>query len=132
MRHLVILILAGFFLFISFCTKTDEVGAYFFGLKWPVHCLISHTFGPKCFFCGLAYSVNSMAHGHLRAAFKHNPAGVGVFIFAVFQIIYRIFALLKRPKKMSRAARKLQIVTIFIVAAMLILSYVFYFEGNGI
>jgi hypothetical protein len=59
----------------------------------PGLCTYQRLFGIGCPGCGLTRCFISMAHGHLGAAWRFNPAGLLLFAVVVVQLPYRAWQL---------------------------------------
>lgn len=119
--HIIILILCVVLIAASYIFTLNELGVHFFGFKWHIHCFLNHTFGTKCVFCDMISSLTSMAHGQFTQAFNFHWLGPILFTFIALQIPYRLWAIIKFPKKihpflrnLNKLAIALTIIAIFI------------------
>jgi hypothetical protein len=120
-----VVLLIGAFLF-----TVDEIGLCFFGLKWPLHCVLNHLFGVRCVFCGMTRSFVAMAHGDLSAAVAYHHVGPGLFLFVVFQIPYRIWALAISPKHIAPVARRVHAAAAALVLTAMLGDWLIYLGGR--
>ena len=121
MYHIVILLLCAAILFFSLLLHIKEGELYLFGFKWPHRCPLYEIVGIKCALCGLTRSFCSLAHGNLLASIRFHTLGPLIFAFACFQIPYRIYALVIRPKKMNRKLTKINLsLTVMLLAAIFV------------
>jgi len=104
--HIIILIGFAAVLVAAFVFEAGEVELCLFGWKWPVHCVLYHTFGIKCAFCGMSRSFISMAEADFQKAWHFHRIGAILFIFIFLQIPYRIWSLAIYPKRPARAVQK--------------------------
>jgi len=114
----------------SFAFTLDQMGLYFFGLKWPFHCVLNHLFGVKCAFCGMTRSFTAMADGDIRSAFEYHRCGPVLFGYIVFQIPYRIWAIAISPRRVKAGVRKVNHVLAAVVAAAIFINWLIYFGGR--
>ena len=121
--HIIILTLCVAVIAGSYAFTLNELGVRFFGFKWPVHCFLKHTFGIKCAFCGMTRAFTSTAHGQFSQAFQFHPIGPILFFLIVFQIPYRLWALLKFPKKMPLLLRILNKFAVLLTVIAIFLSW---------
>ncbi len=121
--HIIILTLCVALIAASYAFTLDEVGVYFFGIKWPLHCFLKHTFGISCAFCGMTRSFTSLAHGNLAQAKNFHPIGPFLFALIAFQIPYRLWAIAKYPKKISWPLRKLHTLAIALTIIAIFLHW---------
>ena len=130
MFHIIILIGCVAVLAASFIFETDEVGLYLFGWKWPLHCVLYHTFGVKCAFCGMSRSFTAMADGNFQKAWHYHYLGAAFFVFILLQIPYRIWSLAIFPKKPNMAIQKplLMFGTAILIAVFV--NWLFYLGGQ--
>lgn len=123
--HVIVLVLSLMLIAGCYAFTLNDIGMHFFGFKWPLHCLFSHSFSVKCTFCAIIRSLTSTAHGQLSQAIKFNPLGPVLFAFFAFQIPYRIWVLIRFPKgihptlsKIHKCAMALTIIAILIYSLL--------------
>ena len=110
--------------------RIDVLGLYFFGLEWPMHCLLNSIFGVKCAFCGMTRSFIALANGDLTAAVQYHFLGPVFFAFTVFQIPYRIWALAISPKRINIKIRKAHNYFAVIILAAILVNWFIYLGGR--
>ena len=110
--------------------RIDVLGLYFFGLEWPMHCLLNSVFGVKCAFCGMTRSFVAVAHGDLTAALRYHFLGPVLFGFIVFQIPYRIWALAISPRQVNIKIRKAHNYFVVIILAAILVNWLTYLGGR--
>ena len=116
--HGIVLAVCAIVVTAAFVCDVDKLGIYFFGWKWPMKCFLHNVFGVKCALCGMSRSFVSMAKGDLTRAFEHHIIGPLVFGFAAMQIPYRLWAIVKCPKKTLAATKIMAGTGIFLLAAI--------------
>lgn len=84
----------------AFFVRFDDVGVYLFGFRWKLHCLVSHSFRVRCFWCGLIRCFGAMADGDFTKAFGLNRFGIILFGYLLWQIPYRLVSTI--PMKRTR------------------------------
>jgi len=110
--------------------RIDVLGLYFFGLKWPMHCLLHSVFDVKCAFCGMTRSFIALANGDLAAALQYHFLGPVFFAFTVFQIPYRIWALAISPRRVNIKIRKAHNYFAVIILAAILVNWLIYLGGR--
>ncbi len=130
MHNLVILIICVAILAGAFVFEVEELGLWLFGIKWPIHCFLYHTFGIKCALCGLSRSFCALADGDLLQAFQLHPLGPVLFFFTVFQVPYRLYALAIRPKRINAKMRKTHAIFAAVVLVAILINWLFYLGGR--
>ncbi|MBW8014959.1 MAG: DUF2752 domain-containing protein [Planctomycetes bacterium] len=128
--HIIILSLCVAAIAASYAFTLNDIGAYFFGFKWSIHCFFNHTFGTKCEYCRMICSVTSMAHGQFARAFNFHPLGPILFALIAFQIPYRIWALIKIPKKIHPTLRKLNKYAIALTIIAIIINWLYHLTAD--
>jgi hypothetical protein len=126
----IILIIALAVITVSRLVHVDVAGVYLFGIKWPVHCVLNHTFGVKCAMCGLTHSFSEMAKGNAAKAIEYHAIGPALFAFTVFQIPYRIYAIAIHPRRVNRKLRQVHMVFGAIVCVALLITWLIYLGGT--
>ena len=121
--HIIILILCVVLIAASYAFTLNYLGTHFFGIKWPVHCFLKHTFGIKCAFCGMTRSFTSMAHGQFQQAFNFHRLGPILFAFIAFQVPYRLWALIKFPKKIHPILRNLNKLALALIIIAILITW---------
>lgn len=128
--HIIILILCVALIAASYAFTLNDLGVHFFGFKWHIHCFMKHTFGIKCAFCGMTHSFTSMAHGQFARAFDFHPIGPILFAFIVFQVPYRLWALMKFPKKNPLFIRMLNKYAIALIIIAIFLYWLWHLPAD--
>lgn len=105
--HIIILAVCVALIAACYAFTLNDIGVHFFGIKWPFHCFLNHTFGIRCAFCGMTRSFTSLAHGQLNQAINFHPLGPVLFALTAFQIPYRLWALKRFPKRIHPVFRML-------------------------
>ena len=114
----------------SFAFEANELGLYLFGWKWPMHCVLYHTFGIKCAFCGMSRSFAAMADGNFQQGWNYHRLGSILFGFILLQIPYRIWALTVYPKKVAPVIRRsLSLLGVAVLIAVFV-NWLFYIGGR--
>ena len=128
--HTIVLAAALVIVAASRLVHVDVAGVYLFGIKWPIHCLLNHTFGIKCALCGLTHSFAETAHGNLIAAFEYHRIGPLLFAFTVMQIPYRVYALAISPRRISRKIKKSHLIFAVVVCVAMLINWFIYLGGR--
>ena len=124
--HTIILFLCIAIIAAASIFRIDVLGLYFFGFKWPMHCLLHSVFDVKCAFCGMTHSFIAVAHGDLTAALQYHFLGPVLFGFIVFQIPYRIWALMISPRRVNIKIRKAHNYFAGIILAAILVNWLIY------
>ena len=130
MYNLIILIVCVVVLAGAFILEVDQLGLWLFGIKWPMHCFLYHTFGIKCALCGLSRSFCSLADGDLAGSFGFHPLGPLLFFFTVFQVPYRLYAYSIRPRRIRAKYRRAHAIFAVIVLVSILVNWLFYLGGR--
>ena len=130
MHNLVILIICVAILAGAFVFEVDQLGLWLLGFKWPIHCFLYHTFGIKCALCGLSRSFCALADGDLARSFGFHPLGPGLFLFTVFQVPYRLYAVAIRPRRIKAKARRAHAIFAVVVLVAILVNWLFYLGGR--
>ena len=110
----------------AFAFETNELGLYLFGWKWPMHCVLYHTFGVKCAFCGMSRSFTAMADGNFQQGWHWHRLGAALFVFILLQVPYRIWSLVIYPKKVNRATQKPLLLFGIAILITIFVNWLFY------
>jgi hypothetical protein len=108
----------------------DQLGVRLFGFKWPMHCALKHTLGVKCALCGITHSFCAMANGDLSSAVQYHRLGPMLFGFIIFEIVYRMWAILISPKRVSLIMRKTHTGLIVVIAIAIFINWLIYLGGR--
>ena len=106
--------------------NVNMAGLYLFGFKWPIHCLLKHTFGIKCALCGMTHSFSAMARADLDGAFGFHRMGPVLFAFIILQVPYRIWAVKLSPKLISAKLRRAQMALTALILAAIFIDWLIY------
>ena len=106
-----------------------ESELYLFGFKSPLYCFLYHTVGIKCALCGLTRSFGSLAHGNFQQAINFHLLGPAIFALICFQLPYRIYALIIRPKRMNRKLMKINSLFAVIILIAVFVNWLVYLGG---
>jgi len=128
-HHIIILILCVIILAASLLFRVNEAELYLFGFKWPLRCFLYHTFGIKCALCGLTRSVCSLAHGNFQQAINFHLLGPAIFALICFQLPYRIYALIIRPKRVNRKIMRINSLFAVTVLIAIFVNWLVYLGG---
>ena len=108
----------------------DQLGLQVFGFKWPMHCALKHTFGVKCALCGVTHSLCATARGNIAQALEYHPLGPVLFGFIIFEIVYRMWAIVISPKRTSWIIRKLHTGLIVLIIVAIFVNWAIYLGGR--
>jgi len=108
----------------------DQLGVHFFGFKWPMHCALRHTFGVKCALCGITHSLCATAHGDIAQALGYHPLGPVLFGFIIFEIMYRMWAIVVSPKRAGWIIRKVHTGLVVLIVFAIFVNWVIYLGGR--
>lgn len=128
--HIIILIGCGVILAAAFVFEAGEIELRLLGWKWPMHCILYHTFGVKCAFCGMSRSFIALADGNFQKAWQYHRLGPILFCFILLQIPYRIWALAIYPKKAVPVVRKFLLLLGTAVLIAVFFNWLFYLGGH--
>lgn len=81
--NLVFLILIGIGLTYSY---------FFYPNNHPINCPIKQRSGKDCVSCGFSRAFSSYTHFQIQEGFNYNKKSMPVFLFFVFQFLYRALA----------------------------------------
>jgi len=108
----------------------DQLGVHFFGFKWPMHCMLRHTFGVKCALCGVTHSLCAAARGDIAGALGYHPLGPVLFGFIIFEIVYRMWAIVVSPKRVGWIIRKVHAGLIALIVVAIFANWFLYLGGR--
>ena len=128
--HITILIGCGAILLTAFVFEAGELELRLLGWKWPMHCVLYHTFGIKCAFCGMSRSFIAMAGSQFQQAWHYHRLGAVLFAFILLQIPYRIWALIIYPKKAAGIIRKPLLLSGIVILIAIFANWLFYLGGR--
>jgi hypothetical protein len=128
--HIIILSICIATIAACYAFTLNDIGVHFFGIKWPLHCFLKHTFGISCAFCGMTRSFTSLAHGQLNQAINFHPLGPVLFTFIALQIPYRIWALIKFPKRISPILRKLNKYALALTIIAILINWLYHLPAD--
>jgi hypothetical protein len=75
-------------------------------------------------------SVSALGHGELSKAMEYHVLGPMVFCFIIIQIPYRIWALAKMPKPVTKTIRKTHAVLAAVVVVAVFINWLVYLGGR--
>ncbi len=110
--------------------EADQLGMELFGFKWPLHCMLKHTFGVKCALCGITHSFCAMARGDIVSGFGYHRLGPVLFGFIIFEIVYRMWAIMISPKRVGLIIRKMHVGLISVIIIAIFVNWVIYLGGR--
>ncbi len=110
--------------------RPERFGIHIFGFTWPRHCLLNHVFGIRCALCGMTRSFSALGHGELSKALEYHVLGPLVFGFIILQIPYRIWAIVKMPKPVTKTIRKSHAVFAAAVIFAVFINWFIYLGGR--
>lgn len=108
----------------------DQVGVYFLGIKWPMHCLLDSLLGVKCALCGMTRSFSSIAHGQFSQAFEYHLIGPILYTYFLMQIPYRLYAIARYPLKPVWKIRKAHFYVSILMISAIIINWLIYLGGT--
>ena len=108
----------------------DQLGIEFFGFRWPLHCALRDTFRVKCALCGITHSFCATARGDMASAFEYHRLGPVLFGFIIFEIVYRMWAIIISPKRVGFIMRKMHMVLIAVIIIAIFVNWVIYLGGR--
>jgi len=110
-----IMLVAPIFLNIAPDAPSDlEIGGY----KLPPSCPSQRFFHSQCPGCGMTHAFVCITHGQIRDSFRWNRVGLALYLFFVYQVIFRIYILRNRESIYSLTVIDTQY---FISLAMIVL-----------
>jgi len=92
--------------------------------------MLRHTFGVKCALCGMTHSLCATARGELASAFAYHPLGPVLFGFIIFEIAYRMWAIVVSPKRVGWLIKKLHTGLIGLIVFAIFVNWVLYLGGR--
>jgi hypothetical protein len=95
-----------------------------------MHCVLYHTFGIKCAFCGMSRSFAAMADGDFQKAWHCHWLGTILFVFILIQIPYRIWSLVIYPKRPNKAIQKTLLLLSVVILIAIFVNWLFYLGGR--
>ena len=127
--HLGILVLCLAVVVTAFVLPADKALAQELGLRWHFYCFMDDIFGLKCASCALARSLASFTSGEVTRAFKYYPLGPTIFIYLCFQLPYRMAAVAKAPRALSRRIQRLNATFTVVVVGLIVFDWLFLMGG---
>jgi hypothetical protein len=109
----------------AFILPPDRIIAQRLGLRWHFYRFLDNFFGLKCASCTLARSFSACAQGQLHKAFEHDSLGPPIFLYLILQIPYRIWSLIKTPKRLPRSISRIQAGYTVLLVALIIIDWLF-------
>lgn len=128
--HIIILVICASLVILPALFSIDQVGVYFLGIKWPMHCALHQILGVRCALCGMTRAFTSMSHGDIANSFNYHHAGPLLYCFLVMQSLYRLVAIIRYPRKIRKFWRKLNLFTIIIIAIYILIDWLIYLGGK--
>ena len=95
-----------------------------------MHCLLRHTFGVKCALCGITHSLCATARGDIAGALEYHPLGPMLFGFIIFEIVYRMWAIVISPKRVGVIIRKLHTGLVVLIIVAIFANWALYLGGR--
>ena len=95
-----------------------------------MYCMLRHAFGVKCALCGITHSLCATARGELASAFGYHRLGPVLFGFIIFEIVYRMWAIVVSPKRVGWIIRKLHTGLIVLIIVAIFANWVLYLGGR--
>jgi hypothetical protein len=129
LHHAIILIVCACIAAAAFALNGDEAGVYFFGFALPMRCPLHEAVGMKCSLCGLTRSICQFAHGNFSESFRLHAIGPAIFVFIVWQIPYRMWAIYLHPRPVNRKLVVINSVIFVILLAAIFINWVIYLGG---
>ena len=134
--HKTYLVLALVFLilpaFLSFVPQDDR-SVTLFSKDLPSFCLTHSLFGVQCPGCGLTRSFVLLTHGRLREALGFHRVGPILYLYFLYQVFYRIYALRRLPGPLPKKLMLFQHYLALVIIGLLILNWTvgLFLGGNG-
>ena len=128
--HLGILVLCLAVVVTAFILPADKALARGLGLRWHFYCFMDDVFGLKCASCALARSLAAFTSGEVTEAFNDYPLGPTIFIYICFQVPYRLGALARAPRALSRRIQRINASFTLIVVALIVIDWLFLMGGS--
>lgn len=127
--HIIILLCCLSLIAISFLVNLDRTASSIVGPKWHLRSLDQNYQNTKTAFT-LLQSMAMVAQGRFKRAFDRHPLGPIFFGFIIFEVLYRIYAMLKKGK-IAKDIRKIHFISTAVIAASLITYTVWDIWGRG-
>ena len=110
-------------------SSTIQLGGY----KFPPACPSERYFHVQCPGCGMTHAFVCITHGQIRDSFHWNRVGLLLYLFFVYQVIFRIYILRNRESIYSLTVIDTQYFISLTMIALLILNWGggFYLGSNG-
>lgn len=128
--HIAILLICASLVILPALFSLDQVGVYFLGIKWPMHCALHKIFGIRCALCGMTRSFTSMAHGQVARSYSYHHVGPALYSFLAIQMLYRLVAIIRYPHRMQKFWRKLNLYAIIVLVAYILIDWLLYLGGT--
>ena len=124
---MIVLVILPFFL------KFENQNISFLGIHLPSTCMSQKLFKSECPGCGLTRSFVLLAHGHIRNSFQYHRLGLLLYVFFIYQIFYRIYALCHLQQPLPSKIIKIQNYSAYIIILALFINWGigFFLGGNG-
>jgi heme/copper-type cytochrome/quinol oxidase subunit 4 len=128
--HILILLACIILTYIAFTIPVDKVIKRQIGLRWHLYCFMDDFFGIKCASCALARSITAFTRGNFLKAFKYYQLGPLIIIYIIFQIPYRLYALIKIPKPLPKPILMLNALMTIALISLIIIDWLFIIGGQ--
>ena len=92
--------------------------------------MLRRTFGVNCALCGMTHSLCATARGELPRAFAYHRLGPVLFGFIIFEIAYRMWAIVVGPKRVGWLIKKLHTGLIGLIVVAIFVNWVLYLGGR--
>lgn len=103
----------------------DEIGVRIWGFKWHIHRFLHNDIGGGCAMCRLLRSFAAVGHGQISQAIQYHWLGVVMFAIVVCEIVYRSYAIIRHPKRISKKAGNLHVIALIFAMAAMVAAFVF-------
>lgn len=130
MLHLVLLLLCLGPILISFVLVTNgQTAGFRFSVPWYLNmmnlpCIFKSTTGFNCPACGMTRCFIYMSRFNIEAAWWMNKAGVLLWFFCVFQVIYRGLLLFRIHIPLKKYCQPFQTVYLILLGILVIKEFV--------
>jgi hypothetical protein len=129
LHHAIILIVCACIVAAAFVLDGDEDGVYFLGFTLPMRCPLHQAVGLKCSLCGLTRSICLFAHGNFLESFKLHAIGPAIFVFIVWQIPYRMWAIYIHPRQVNKKLVMGNSAVFVVLLAAIFVNWLIYLGG---
>jgi hypothetical protein len=134
--HLIFLLLCLLPLAVSALLSTNGTFCtlHLFGLSVPMRsvCFFRLVTGYRCPVCGMTRCFAYMSHGNITAAWHMSHAGVPLYLFCIYETIYRLLRLAFGKFNFCYVFKVIETVLIVIVCAAVIFFFAAQFINSSI